>query len=205
MALSAGVLFGIVAMIGYGFADFFVERATREEDVFDILLWSKVVSTALLGIALAFLFQPARVTVSGATLILVAGLLNVAAYLAFYRGIQVGKLSIVSPVASAWGAVTAIIGVFLLGQILTGIQSAAVGAVVAGTVLASFRWNDLAGRQWDNYETGIEYGAVALLSWGISFAIIDILVGQIGWVMAIFLVLLVLLVTMGGYAGATGR
>lgn len=205
MAISHGVLFGIGAMIGYGLADFFVERATRDESAFTILLWSKVVSVGILGVALVA--RSLSLSMGGADAVLLgsAGVLSVAAYLALYRGIAVGKLSLVSPVASAWGAVTAILGVVVLGQVLTGIQTVAVAVVVAGTVLASFRWHDLRGLRWREYEVGIEYGAVALVAWGISFTLIDVAIGSVGWLPAIFTVLLVLLLTLAGYGLVVGR
>ncbi|MDY6766019.1 MAG: DMT family transporter [Candidatus Nanohaloarchaea archaeon] len=205
MALSLAVVLGLIAMVCYGVADFFVARATQEARVFDVLLWSKVVSVTLLGGALMTVFRVPSVSGNTAVLVVIAGLLNVAAYLAFYRGIQVGKLSLVSPVASAWGAVTAIIGVVVLGEVLMSIQAAAIGVVVAGTVLASFRWKDLRGLRWKNYEVGIEHGAVALFSWGVSFAIINVLVGRMGWLPAVFAVLAVLLLAMAGYGMAAGR
>lgn len=205
MAISAGVLFGLLAMVAYGVADFFVERATRDEDVFTLLLWSGIVSTTVLGVALATTTTVPVISSNTAVLVLVAGLLNVVAYLAFYRGVQVGELSIVSPVASAWGAVTALIGVFVLGQALAGLQAAAIATVVTGTILASFRWHDLKTVNWQNYEVGIEHGAVALVGWGVSFAIIDVIIGRIGWIPAIFSVLLTVLIMLLGYAVIRSR
>ncbi|MDY6769588.1 MAG: DMT family transporter [Candidatus Nanohaloarchaea archaeon] len=205
MTLSPGVLLGIVAMLGYGLADFFVERATRDADVFDTVLWSKAVSAGLIGAVVVARRPSLSMGRDSALLIAAAGLLAVAAYLAFYHGIQVGKLSIVSPVASGWGAVSAIVGVAVLGQVLSGVQAAAVATVVAGTVLASFRRHDLAGLQWRNYEVGIEYGAVSLLAWGVSFAIVDVAVGRVGWLPSIAGLLTVVLAAMLGYGLVSDR
>lgn len=65
------------------------------------------------------------------------GALGALSYQAFYRALEIGPISIVSPIVSAYAAVSVVLAVIVLGESLGPTQIAAVAVVMVGVMLAS--------------------------------------------------------------------
>ena len=116
MTISLGILFGIVAMIAWGISDFFAAKASRKSGVFSTLFWSQAAGTIMLILAYLFFFKIPAISAGIVMLILVSAFLNIAALLSFYKGMKVGTVSIISPIASAYAAVTVILSLIFLNE-----------------------------------------------------------------------------------------
>lgn len=204
MAIAQGVLFGILSMVGWGLADFFVAKAMQEIDVLRALFWSQLIGSVLLAVVAVTFFRIPAVSVINAGLLLVTGLLMTAAYLAYYRGLQVGKVAVISPITASWAMLTTLISVVFLGEVLTPLQTGAVAVIIGGTVLTAFQWHNLKELNWQNYEVGIEYALVGLVGWGVGFAIVDVLVAELGWLAPIMLFKVLIVAYLFVYTVVTG-
>jgi drug/metabolite transporter (DMT)-like permease len=94
----------------------------------------------------------------------VVGALSAFGYLATYQAFRLGPISVVSPVMSAYGGLTVVLAVIVLGETLTAVQ--ALGAVVAtlGVVLAGVVLDrDL--RRTRFVSPGVVFAMVAMLLW----------------------------------------
>ena len=138
-------------------------------------------------------------------IILITGLLGVISYLAFYKGLQVGKVSIISPIAACWAAVTVILSLIFLHETLTALQSIGVTLAILGAVLTSFKLHDLINLKLKNFATGVEYAIIAMLAWGVYFVLIGILVPKLGWFLPIFFIKAVAVFYLLVYSGVTRR
>jgi hypothetical protein len=67
----------------------------------------------------------------------VGGAVYLIGYGSLVRGLRVGNLSLVTPLASLQGAVAALIAIVLLGETVTGLTTAGLALAVVGSVLAS--------------------------------------------------------------------
>ncbi len=65
------------------------------------------------------------------------GVLGGVSYLAFYQALAIGPISIVSPIVSAYAAVTVVCAVVIGGERLAGGETAAIVVVILGVLLAS--------------------------------------------------------------------
>jgi drug/metabolite transporter (DMT)-like permease len=65
------------------------------------------------------------------------GVLGWLSYLAFYRALAIGPISIVSPIVSAYAAVTVICAVLISGEHLSAAEALAIAIALLGVVLAS--------------------------------------------------------------------
>lgn len=180
MTLSLGILFGIIAMLGWGFSDFFAAMAARKTSVIKTLIWSQIVGTLMLIPALLF-FRFPDISFNYLMLILIGAFLNIIALLAFYKGLQVGNVSVISPISSAYAAITVVLSLIFLNEKLNALQAAGISLSILGTILASFKLRDLMKLKLENIVSGVRYGLIAMLSWGIAFVFIGILVKNLGW------------------------
>jgi len=159
----------------------------------------------LLFLILLFFLEIPSLSFTLISTVLITAFLSVIGYLSFYKGLQVGKVSVISPVAACWAAITVVLSLVFLGESLTTSQVLGVGLAVGGAVLVSFRLKDLVGLKIRNILTGVEYAVVAMLAWGISFTLIDVIVGGLGWFLTMFLLKLVLILYLLVYSFVTKK
>jgi drug/metabolite transporter (DMT)-like permease len=65
------------------------------------------------------------------------GIVNTCANLSLYRGLAIGPVAIVSPIAASYGLVTTILSLCIYHDVLGTLQVLAIGLVFAGVVLAA--------------------------------------------------------------------
>jgi drug/metabolite transporter (DMT)-like permease len=104
-----GILFGLTAAICWGVADFVVTRIARELGVAQAFFYVQVIGLGLIGLLL--LASPAMPAPTAGMWLLVLGigLFNLAGTLLLYRAFAIGTLALVSPIASAFGVVSALL------------------------------------------------------------------------------------------------
>lgn len=202
MNIPLGIIFGIIAMVGWGTADFFVVKAVRKTNVFKTFIWSQIIGAVLLFLIFLIFFRLPIFSLATIGIILIASFLYTIAYLAFYKGLQMSKVSIISPVAACWAVVTVILSLIFLGETLTTLKSIGVGLAILGAVLVSFRLHDLLNLKLKNLAVGVEYAIIALLGWGVYFVFIDVLVNEFSWFLPMLFIKMVSVFYLLAYSGA---
>ena len=135
--MSSGVVLGTSAALCWGVVDVAIALLARRAPfvtVAVVVQGASVVMLAALAVALGDVPE-----LSGGQWVAVAALgpVGTGAYLAFYRALQLGPLAIVSPIASANGAVVVVLAVILLGDSLSGTQALGAAVVLCCVVLAA--------------------------------------------------------------------
>jgi drug/metabolite transporter (DMT)-like permease len=199
-----GILLGLTAALSWGLADYFAALASRRTGPFRVVLGFHLAAMVLLTVLLLASGEGLS-DVSGGDLAWFAflGVLGVVSYLAFYQALAIGPISIVSPIVSAYAAVTVVCAVLIGGERLAAGETAAIVVVILGVLLAS---SDLAQMR--------QIQRIALL--GILLALLTAVVigafvygvayfsSEYGWLVPIFLargfttLLLVLISLRGG-------
>jgi len=205
MNIPFGVIFGIIAMLSWGTADFFVAKAVKKTDVFRVFLWSQVIGLILFFLIFLLFFNFPINFFDIAIIVLIAGLIQVIAYLAFYKGLQIGKLSIISPLAASWSVVTVILSLVLLNEKLAITQFIGVGLAIIGSVLVSFKFHDLIKLKIKNISKGVGYAVIALFGWGIGMFLIGVMISKLGWFFPMFFVKAVIVFYSFSYSGLSKR
>jgi drug/metabolite transporter (DMT)-like permease len=133
-----GIALGLAAALSWGLADYFAALSSRRTGALRVVLGFHLVATALLALVV-FGSGDGVSDVGGRDLVWfgVIGALGWLSYLAFYRSLAIGPISIVSPVVSAYAAVTVICAVLIGGERLGAGEALAVAVVLLGVLLAS--------------------------------------------------------------------
>lgn len=157
------MIYGLVAMFGWGISNFFSGRLAKSIGFLPALIGGT--TGVILCLILVMLAGNLPVTVPwGNTLgllIIAGGLLSVAG-LAFYKGLEVGKISLLSPIAASWPIGIAVIAVvtnqtpFSLGTLIGMLL------VATGVLIASVKRVD---KNVNFSDPGIPYALVALTAW----------------------------------------
>ncbi len=130
-----GLLGGLAAALCFGVGDFMVQSLTHERGWLPAVLGVQIVSAITL-ILTALAWHGPLAVAEVDWIVLALGSVNTLAIIALYRAFEVGKLSLVSPIAGSMGAFT------LMFAWIAGLQPPAIvlpglAAVLVGIVLSS--------------------------------------------------------------------
>ncbi|GCE31261.1 hypothetical protein KDA_67450 [Dictyobacter alpinus] len=104
-----GILFGLLAAICFGLADFVVTQATRRIGVLQALFAIQLFGVLVVGGVLAFTQQAPPRSFGIWAFMGGISIINFVGTLLLYRAFAVGTLSLVSPIASGFAVVTAVL------------------------------------------------------------------------------------------------
>jgi uncharacterized membrane protein len=126
---------GLLTATGFGTADFVAKLSTTRVGFLRTALFMQLIGgILLLPFALtdySRLFLQPWITLDGVLL----GLVNAAATIALYKGFEIGRLSVVSPIASCAPLVSVLLAVSFLGETLTKERVIGIGFVIVGIIL----------------------------------------------------------------------
>ena len=131
-------LIGVLVAASFGSGDFLGGLASRHSRTLPVLAIAQLV--ALLGALVVAILGGGHLSMRAFGLGATAGLLNVGALGCLYRGLAIGRIGQVAPVAAVVGAVVPITWGLATGERPSGVALVGVGlAVVAGALVSSER------------------------------------------------------------------
>jgi bacterial/archaeal transporter family protein len=137
------ILGGLGGMFGWGVSDFFANLSSDKVGHFKAFFWSQVAGL-LTVLCVVLFFQPSvEVSLNLVLMILVAGISYSLGYLFFYKGFEIGNVSIVSAVINSQNLLIVLIAYFVFHQTLTAIQVPALLTVLVGIILVSVDFKEL--------------------------------------------------------------
>lgn len=200
MALSSGIIAGIAAALAWGVADVFVKLIVDRVGGRRSLFWMALFG--MIAVVPAALFLP--VGVSGGAfsifLLLLLGVLDAAGLFSFFRGLEVGKLSIVSPISGSIALVTVLLSFLFLGEALSQVQAAGVALVVGGIVLVSIDLKELR-KSGKPLSAGVPYAVFTMLEWGAMWFFLAFAQAGATWLTTIIGLRISCLATVAAYSG----
>jgi uncharacterized membrane protein len=131
--------YGLLSALSWGISTLLAAVAARRIGALRTVVIGEVAGLA--GYWTLFLFGhfSLRGVGGSAWLLVLAGVIAVAGYLAMYRGLESGHVGLVSAISACYGGVIAVLSVILLSEHLTVEAAVGIVAIVAGVMLAVTR------------------------------------------------------------------
>ncbi len=183
-----GVVLGLGAALSWGLADYFAAVASRGVGALRVVLGFHLAALVPLGVLVLATDALARVNDTQVALFVLVGAIGWVSYLAFYGALEIGPISVLSPIVSGYAAVTALLAVLIAGNRLSALQATAVGITIAGAMLASADVREIARARLERRSVlgfVLALAAMALLG-GFVFGV-SYYRQRIGWLAPIFL------------------
>ncbi|MBD3203563.1 EamA family transporter [Candidatus Woesearchaeota archaeon] len=184
--IISGVFFGIVSMVGYGIGDYLTKKPSEEIGPLKTLYNLQVIS--LIFTLPFFIYYVSNFDVYVGMLdlliLFIGSAVNIAAYFGFLKALQLGEVSIVSPISAVYAVVTVLLSILFLNENLYFIQVFSIIGAVIGTALVS---TDIKNIHKFHTIRGVKYAFYPLFGWGIFLFLIGIVESRIGWIMTFFL------------------
>ncbi|PWH18729.1 MAG: hypothetical protein DDG59_05365 [Anaerolineae bacterium] len=174
------IFIGMGGMVGWGIYDFLGGVFAKQIGPFRSLFWSQLAGFLAL-LSLAVILQtsfnvPLRMGVLGA----LGAVIYAGGYLFFFRGFEIGNVSIVAATMNLWAVFTMLFAFLFMGQRLTPTQTVGVGLIIGGATLASLRWEEL-GNQKFQISGGVKEAVLGAFFFGVFWNLSEILSEQMGW------------------------
>jgi transporter family protein len=179
-AIIQSILAGLGGMFGWGLYDFFGGLFSKRIGNFKTFFWSQLAGL-IFATLLTFVFAinlniPTRIAI----LIPVASIFYAAAYLLFFKGFELGNISIISATMNLWAVFTMLFAFIFLGQRLSTFQFLGVLMIIAGVALVSLKGSDIKDQNI-KLSSGIKETILAALLFGIFWNLSEIISEKIGW------------------------
>lgn len=184
--VPAGLLFGLLAALGWGVADFLVAHTGARVGERTVFAIAQPIGALLL---LAVLLQrgvPLAPLVS--TQVLVVGLVGAVALLALYTALRMGPVAIASPIGATYGGIAALFAILVGGESLGLLAIGGAVAITVGVVLVSAdpRAVQSALLERDSIRPTVGLAILAALGLGASNYLLDALAFSVGPIAAVF-------------------
>jgi drug/metabolite transporter (DMT)-like permease len=142
----------------------------------------------LISVLLLALIFTTSINVSILVLVLVpiAAVVYSAGYLFFFKGFEVGNVSVVAATMNLWAVFTMLFAFIFMRQRLSTIQTLGVLMIISGVALASINWNDIRNRKFQ-LSSGVKEAVLGAF-FGIFWNISEIISEEVGWLLTTLLV-----------------
>ena len=178
---------GSGALFGWGIHDFLGGVFAKQIGPFKSFFWSQL--AGLLSIfLLAFVFTVSlNVSVLVIILTAIAAIIYSAGYLFFFKGFEIGNVSIVAATMNLWAVFTMLFAFIFMGQRLSTIQTLGVLMIISGVTLASLNWSDIRNQKFQ-LSSGVKEAIIGAFFFGIFWNISEIISEKVGWLLTTLLV-----------------
>jgi drug/metabolite transporter (DMT)-like permease len=153
-------LLALGASLTWGFGDFFGGVKARVMPTVTVMAASQPFGLAALGIAVAV--RGTRIPGDEVAWSALSAVIATLGLFAFYRGLAVGAMSVVAPIAAVSAGIPVIWGVVVSGDHISALQGLGFAAAVCGSVAASVELQPERRR----VAAGVGWAALAMLAFG---------------------------------------
>jgi drug/metabolite transporter (DMT)-like permease len=207
LQLSLAIILGLTGALCWGGADFAARFASRRVGAYRTLFFMQFFGFIALSVYLKSrggFFEGIAPGWHPWALAALAGVINMIASLSLYHSFQIGVMSIVAPVSSAYPALTVALAI-ASGERITALRGAGLAVTLVGVILAATTFtsaaastlNETAAKESATKETGAKDSAAketaaketAHLSKGVGWAILAALgLGVLFWFLGFYVV-----------------
>lgn len=192
IGLLIAILGGLGAMLGWGISDFFAKKSVDKVGYLVSLFWMQTFGLLPLLIYLLFKFDLSNFSFNQIPTVILLGLIDIIGYLMFYKALEKGKVSIVSPITASYSAFSVLISALAFHELITGKMFLILGIVIVGILLTSVDLQELRNEGFNKNDLkGIPEALIGVALFSIWFPLWDNFVSGGNWLILLILLRLV--------------
>jgi transporter family protein len=181
------ILLGIGGMFGWGIYDFLGGVFAKQIGSFKSLFWSQLAGLISIFL-LAIVFKSSvNAPVLVIVLSLIAAILYSVGYLFFFKGFEIGNVSIIAATMNLWAVFTMLFAFLFMGQRLSAMQTLGVVMIIFGATLASLNWSEIRNQKFQ-LSAGVKEAVFGAFFFGVFWNVSEIISEEVGWLLTTLLV-----------------
>jgi transporter family protein len=169
-------------MFGWGTHDFLGGVFAKQIGPFKSFFWSQLAGFTFVLLLAFALAKGIHVPVLIIILFPIAAIVYSAGYLFFFKGLEIGNVSIVAATMNLWAVFTMLFAFVFMGQRLSMIQTVGVLMIVSGATLASLNWSDIRDQRFQ-LSSGVKEAVLGAFFFGIFWNISQVISEAVGWLL----------------------
>jgi drug/metabolite transporter (DMT)-like permease len=183
MTAWRGTAWGLGSAVSWACANMAIQSASRRLGTWSALVWAELIGGAVAAVVALLHEGPPRVPQAATALVLLgAGVASAVAYGGLFEALARGQLAVVSPIVSAWSAVSVII-VALRGEPPSALAALGIALVVGGNVtVARATSRDAASL---TPRAALVAAALAATGFGVMVPLLDVAGAEVGRLWAV--------------------
>jgi uncharacterized membrane protein len=176
------VIYGLVAALGWGLADFGGAVVGRRIGSLATVLVSQTFNTLVMTIVLIAGGHSIAPLGPYLGFVVLNGLAAAAAYITHYRALELGPVTVVSPVGATYAVVGVVLAVVILGERPGGLALLGGAITVIGVMLASTDLRKVGESVHKERPAGLPWAIASAVLFGIGGFLLGYLSKRVGWV-----------------------
>ena len=169
-------------MFGWGLYDFLGGVFAKQIGSFKSLFWSQLAGLISIFLLAIVLRSKVNTPVLVIILSLIAAILYSAGYLFFFKGFELGNVSIIAATMNLWTVFTMLFSFMFMGQRLSAFQTLGVFMIIFGATLASLNWNEIKNQKFQ-LSAGVKEAVFGAFFFGIFWNVSEIISEKVGWLL----------------------
>ena len=178
--MPIGLLTGLGAALAWGTMDIASALASRRIGSLRVVAGVQLVGAAILIVAALLTGTSIPTDPTALMLSALLGLIGGGAYLAYFTGLRVGPIAVVSGVVAAYGGLTVVLSVVLRGETLTPLQALGASIATIGVILTGIAFEG----NWRSTRfagPGVIFSIVALILFAMMAITTDVALEHADW------------------------
>ncbi len=197
MGLELGIIFGLIAMIGFGISNGMSQKIVKKEGIVRTAMFRNIFIVILLFPVLLYFLPFFNISIQFIVIALLIGVIGYVPLVTFYKAIERGKVGVIIPISDSSFLVTILLSVVFFGEILSLANNLSILLIIAGIILLSVDFRDFSGSGLFSMSSGIPVAVLTCFLWGLVFFLLKIPVNVVGPVISSFLLELGVLLGSG--------
>jgi drug/metabolite transporter (DMT)-like permease len=194
--IDLSLVFGLGAAFCWGSADFVAKLSSAKIGYVRTTFYMQLVGLLfMLAITTPDIGRLARYPHT-ALVVVALGVVNVLGTLALYKSFEVGQVSLMSPIASSYPALSSILAFIFLNEKISQMRLLAVVSIFVGLMLVSSHGKATSGLSTGRMATGAVYAFAALGCMGVLFFGLKLVVSDLGGLLPTIVLRLVAVLVM---------
>ena len=178
--MPIGLLTGLGAALAWGTMDIASALASRRIGSLRVVAGVQLVGAAILVMVALLTDTSIPTDPTALALSVLLGLIGGGAYLAYFTGLRVGPIAVVSGVVAAYGGLTVVLSVILRGETLTPLQALGASIATIGVILTGIAFEG----NWRSTRfagPGVIFSIVALILFAMMAITTDVALEHADW------------------------
>lgn len=187
MISSTSIIFGIVAMFGFGLSNAISQVPSKEIGSRKTIFFRNIFVSILLLLILLFFLKESSFSIKYILIAFGISLIGYIPLVTFYEALRKGKVGIISPIANSSVIFTIIFSTIFFHESLSSIQLTSIILIVIGIILTSLNFRDVKASHLFKVSSGIPHALITCFLWGLVFFLFKIPVMALGPILTSFI------------------
>jgi drug/metabolite transporter (DMT)-like permease len=194
--LSIAILAGLGAMLTWGGADFFAKKSVDRIGDYATLFWSQAIGGGILLVVLILTAELGQLNRFDFFALLGLGIIDAFSWIYFYKALEKGEVSILSPIFATWAAGSIIISVFIFGEIISGLNWLLLSLILFGVILISLNVSVISKRAKAKLVKGLPEVIIATVLFSVWVALWGHFSSGKPWIFYTFVMRMIIVVVL---------